>query len=227
MYFPDPQEHIFSEWTIVGDYAYYGLEAVSYGVPLTAATVTEAYSKGIFPWYMRGVPLPWWCPDPRAILCFEDLAVPRSLARERRRTKMTFTIDKAFDGVIRGCAAADRPEQFGTWITNEFIAVYSRLHHDGIVHSVEAWDEDGNLCGGLYGVDAGGVFCGESMFYRKPNASKLALLFLIDHLAARGSEWMDIQMMTPHMEALGAREIPRGDFLTKLHTTRQLALRLF
>ena len=115
----------------------------------------------------------------------------------------------------------------GTWITEDFIRVYSELHREGIVHSVEAWDAEGDLAGGLYGVDAGGVFCGESMFFRQPNASKLALLHLIDHLKARGSTWIDVQVMTNHMKALGAKDIDRNEFLDKLKETQSLKLRLF
>ena len=120
-----------------------------------------------------------------------------------------------------------RPDQPGTWITDEFIRVYSRLHEAGTAHSVETWDEKGDLVGGLYGVDAGGVFCGESMFYTAPNASKLALLFLIEHLRSRGSTWLDAQVMTPHMKALGAKEIGRIEFLDKLIETQNLNLNLF
>ena len=115
----------------------------------------------------------------------------------------------------------------GTWINDEFIRVYGELHREGIVHSVEAWDEEGELAGGLYGVDAGGVFCGESMFYRQPNASKLALLFLIDHLRSRGSTCLDAQVMTEHMAALGAKDIKRDNFLVKLRETQKLSLNLF
>jgi leucyl/phenylalanyl-tRNA--protein transferase len=115
----------------------------------------------------------------------------------------------------------------GTWITSDFEAVYNELHREGMAHSVEVWNPAGDLVGGLYGIDAGGVFCGESMFYKEPNASKLALLFLIDHLASRGSTWLDAQVMTPHMNALGAREISRKDFLTRLRQTQDLKLALF
>ena len=120
-----------------------------------------------------------------------------------------------------------RPDQPGTWITDDFMAAYSALHAEGIAHSIETWDSDGNLAGGLYGVDAGGVFCGESMFYVQPNASKLALLFLIDNLKSRGSTWLDVQVMTPHFEAFGAKNIDRCEFLDKLRATQKLNLNLF
>ena len=125
------------------------------------------------------------------------------------------------------CSKMKRPDQPGTWITDEFISVFSELHKAGMAHSVETWDADGNLVGGLYGVDAGGVFCGESMFHIAPNTSKLALLFLIDHLRSRGSTWLDTQVMTPHMKALGAKEIDRVEFLDKLKETQNLELTLF
>ncbi len=206
---------------------YYGPDVVALGVELSVRSLREAYAKGIFPWHMDGVPLPWCCPARRAILDFADLHIPASLARAGRRSGLRFTIDEDFRHVMEECALVRRPGQKGTWITAAFIERYTELHEAGGAHSVEAWDEAGNLVGGVYGVDAGGVFCGESMFYKKPNASKLALLFLIDHLASRGSTWLDIQVMTPHMKALGAIEIDRREFLTKLKTTQALGLELF
>jgi leucyl/phenylalanyl-tRNA--protein transferase len=176
---------------------------------------------------MEGIPLPWYCPKRRAILEFADLHIPRSLAREQRRTNLSFTIDKAFRRVIEKCAESTRNGQTGTWITSDFIDVYSELHSEGIVHSVEAWNLGGELVGGLYGVDAGGVFCGESMFFLEPNASKLSLLFLIDHLSSRGSTWFDNQVMTPHMKVLGAKEIEREIFLRNLKETQDFKLKLF
>jgi leucyl/phenylalanyl-tRNA---protein transferase len=225
--FPDPLNYEFPEWIAIGDYAYFAREVVSFGDPLTADNVREAYLKGIFPWYMDGIPLPWYCPEHRAILEFEDLHIPKSLARARRRNEFAFTIDKAFRRVIQECSRTPRAGQRGTWITKEFIEVYSALHEEGMAHSVEVWDANAELVGGVYGVDAGGVFCGESMFYKRPNASKLALLFLIDHLSALGSTWLDAQVTTPHIRAFGAREIDRGIFLTKLRETQGLDLLLF
>jgi leucyl/phenylalanyl-tRNA--protein transferase len=226
--FPDPRTYDFPEWVLYGEYFYKADDIISFGEPLTVESVKEAYQKGIFPWYIEDIPLPWFCPKKRAVLNFADLHVGRSLARERRKSRFTFTIDKDFSGVIRGCAESRRQGQNGgTWITDDFIRVYGELHREGIVHSVEAWDADGKLAGGLYGVDAGGVFCGESMFFREPNASKLALLFLIGRLSSRGSTWLDAQVMTDHMKALGAKDIDRGEFLDKLKETESLELRLF
>lgn len=226
-YFPDPRTYDFPEWVLVGEYYYQASDVVSFGTPLTAETVTEAYGKGIFPWYMRGIPLPWYCPERRAILEFDRLHVGRSLAKVRRQHRFTFTIDRDFEAVMRACATVKRPDQGGTWITKDFTRVYTELHRRGSAHSVEAWDDQGNLAGGLYGVDAGGVFCGESMFHLQPNASKLSLLFLIDHMREQGATWLDAQVMTPHMEALGAKEIVREQFLTKLSQTQSLRLSLF
>jgi len=220
--FPDPLDFDFPPWQLVGEYFYKSDDIVSFGQPLTTDNVKEAYRKGIFPWYIEGVPLPWFCPERRAILEFADLHVPRSLAKERRKNKFTFTIDRDFNAVIRGCQASVREGQRGgTWITADFIRVYAQLHREGVIHSVEAWNADGELAGGLYGVDAGGVFCGESMFFIEPNASKLSLLFLIDHLRSTGSTWLDAQVMTDHMRALGAKDIDREEFLEKLEETQK------
>lgn len=227
MTFPDPQNYNFPEWAAYGDYYFYARDVVVFGAPLTVENLEEAYKKGIFPWYMEGIPLPWYCPEHRAILEFAELHIPRSLEKARKRKEFTFTIDKDFKTVISKCSAMRRPDQEGTWITAEFIDIYTELHNRGMAHSVEAWDRNGELAGGLYGVDAGGVFCGESMFFDRPNASKLALLFLIDHLRSRGSTWMDIQVMTPHMQALGAKEIRRRNFIANLREQQQKGLKLF
>ncbi len=217
--FPDPQTYEFPEWLHHGEYFYFAREVVSFGDALTVENLREAYRRGIFPWHMDGIPLPWCCPERRAILEFKDLHIPKSLERARRRAQFTFTIDKAFRRVVEECSLVRRPGQGGTWITQEFIDTYTALRDEGMAHSVEAWN-DGELVGGIYGVDAGGVFCGESMFYKQPNASKLALLFLIEHLKSRRSTWLDVQVMTPHLKALGSREINRNEFLDKLKATQ-------
>ena len=225
--FPDPRTFEYPEWVSFGNYLFRSHDVISFGTPLTVENVREAYLKGIFPWFTEGLPLPWHCPEERAILEFSELSIPRSLAKAWRKGDLTFTIDKDFPAVIRECSLARRPGQGGTWITDEFQHVFCELHRQGMAHSVEAWDAGGNLSGGLYGVNAGGVFCGESMFYKIANASKLALLFLIDHLKARGSTWLDTQVTTPHFEALGSKEIDREEFLDKLKATQKLGLRLF
>lgn len=185
--------------------------------------LVDAYEHGIFPWPSgEGELVPWCSPRKRALLFFDEIRLPRSLAKARRNDTLTYTRDRAFDAVIRACAEAPRPGQGGTWITDSMIRAYGELHRRGRAHSVEAWrapeGDEGEpmLVGGIYGVDAGGAFSAESMFYREPNASKLALLRLVDLLKEKGSEWLDIQQLTPHLEKLGAREIRRPDFLRRL-----------
>ena len=227
MSFPDPRTYDFPEWVLFGDYFYYSKDIVSFGDELTVENLKNAYRMGIFPWHVEGLPLPWYCPAKRAVLEFSELHIPRSLKSARRKNPFTFTIDKNFREVIGRCSTVSRPDQLGTWITLDFVRSYLGLHEAGIAHSIEAWDENGELVGGLYGVDAGGVFCGESMFHTAPNASKLALLYVIDHLRDRGATWLDAQVMTPHIEALGAREIRRKEFLCKLKETQARGLSLF
>ena len=200
---------------------------VGVGDDLSVAALRDAYYQGIFPWPTPGYPLFWFCPPCRAVLDFDQMHVPERLARLRRRTALTFTIDQDFGGVIASCCRSPRPGQAGTWITPAMIRAYQNLHLAGHAHSVEVRDEAGALVGGLYGVAAGGVFSGESMFHTVSNASKLALLFLVDHLRARDLSWIDIQMMTPHMAALGAHEIPRDGFLDRLDAEHARGLTLF
>ena len=199
--------------TVFPDPRYAPSDIVALGEDLRVETLREAYRKGIFPWPHDGLPMPWFSPRRRAVIFLDELHVGRSLRKVAAREPFTFTIDREFAAVIRACAEAERPEQDGTWIAPQIIDAYTRLHEAGHAHSIEAWDEDGALAGGLYGVDAGGVFTGESMFHRRPHASKLSLLFLFERLRERGSPLLDCQVMTPHMEALGAREITRGRFL--------------
>lgn len=227
MAFPDPTTYEFPEWVLFDEYFYFAKDVVSFGDELSVENLKEAYRRGIFPWHMDGVPLPWYCPNPRAILRFKDLHIPKSLEKERRKERYTYSIDGDFRSVITECSKAPRVGQKGTWITKDFVEAYTRFHSVGLAHSVEVWDADDALVGGLYGVDAGGVFCGESMFHTAPNTSKLALLHLIDHLKARGSTWLDAQVMTPHMRALGAKEISRKEFLRRLKETQGFELNLF
>jgi leucyl/phenylalanyl-tRNA--protein transferase len=201
-------------------------DIVAVGGDLDPETLVHAYRNGIFPWPAEGLPLLWFCPRERAVLDFDRLHVGRSVARARRRSGLRFTIDAAFPEVIRGCAAMPRAGQGETWITPDIRVAYTRLHRLGIAHSAEAWRDD-TLVGGVYGVDVDGAFAAESMFRRESEASKLALLHLIDHLGARGLSWIDIQVLTPHLEHLGARVIPRDTFLRRLDETRARGLRLF
>src|ERR1041384_5992479 len=199
---------------------------VALGGPLTTTNLMRAYCRGIFPWPLNEQILPWCCPEERGILDFNELHIPRRLVRTRRQSKFHFTIDRSFPQVIAHCAAVQRKGESSTWITPQMIRAYCELHRQGHAHSVEVW-EDAELVGGLYGVDACGSFSGESMFSLRPNASKLALLFLIEHLKERDLDWMDIQMVTPHLEALGAKVVSRDDFLEKLAATQNPRLILF
>jgi len=199
---------------------------VALGGSLSTTNLVRAYRRGIFPWPIDEYLLPWFCPERRAILEFKDLHVPRRLARVQRLTPFHFTIDQAFEAVILSCAKVARKRETGTWITPQMISAYCELHKQGHAHSVEVW-EGKTLVGGLYGVDAGGAFSGESMVSYRSNASKLALLYLIEHLQKRGLDWIDIQMMTPHMEALGAKTIDRSAFLQRLSLSQNRNIALF
>jgi leucyl/phenylalanyl-tRNA--protein transferase len=201
-------------------------DIVAVGGDLRPETLLAAYRRGIFPWPVEGLPLLWFCPRERAVLEFARVHVGRSLARARRRTALRFTIDAAFPAVIDACARTPRPGPEGTWITPEIEAAYTRLHRLGAVHSVEAWRGQA-LVAGVYGVEVDGAFAAESMFHRESDASKLVLLHLVDHLGARGLDWLDVQVMTPHLERLGARPLPRAHFLARLARTRARGLRLF
>ncbi len=224
--FPNPRTHKFYDYVQVGSYYYDAHDIISFGGEMTVENLRKAYRSGIFPWHISGMPLPWFCPENRAILEFSELHVPKSLRKEFAKTEFTFTIDKDFETVIRNCSAAKRKDGFGTWITADFIRAYCEFHAAGDAHSVEVWDKN-ELVGGLYGVDLGGVFGGESMFFKRSNASKFALLHLIEHLKNRGSTWLDVQVMTPHFAVLGANEIERARFLDKLEETQELNLKLF
>jgi leucyl/phenylalanyl-tRNA---protein transferase len=205
-----------------------GVVCVSETDFLNPANLLHAYRQGIFPWMIEGYDLvPWFCPPRRAIIEFDEIHVPKSLRKTQKRAEFTFTIDKAFEEVVYACAKIKRSGQHGTWITQDIYDSYNELHRLGTAHSVEVWDSSGELIGGLYGVDAGGVFCGESMFHLRSDASKLAFLHLVEHLKSRGAEWLDIQVMTPHFQILGAKEIPRADFLLKLEKTLAEKLKLF
>ncbi|MEZ5427308.1 MAG: leucyl/phenylalanyl-tRNA--protein transferase [Pyrinomonadaceae bacterium] len=225
--FPNPRTHEFAEWVLFGEYYYNARDIIGFGGDLSVENLRNAYSKGIFPWHIDGLPLPWFCPERRAVLELDELHIPRSLKKEWRKTDFTFSIDGDFRAVIENCADVRRPHENGTWITDEFIEAYLEFHRTGAAHSVEVRSSSGQLVGGLYGVDADGVFCGESMFHLRSNASKFALLFLIEHLRERGSTWIDIQVMTPHFQILGAKEIKRAEFLDKLKETQDKNLKLF
>ncbi len=192
------------------------------GGDLSPRRLTNAYRRGIFPWFSVGDPILWWSPDPRTVLFPGHIHISHSLAKRLRRRQLGVTMDCDFAAVIRGCAGARHRGGSGshdpandTWILPEMIAAYEDLHHLGISHSVEVW-EGGLLVGGLYGVAIGQVFFGESMFSRAANASKVALVHLCQVLAGRGFELIDCQLRTEHLMSLGALELPRAEFVTRL-----------
>lgn len=214
------------EWLPPDPHDERGLVALDYN--LSPERLVSAYRHGIFPWPDSGPfsPIPWVCPPRRAVLEFASLHVPKNLRKAQRNSGLRFTIDAAFADVIGACATVPRPGQRGTWINAPMLSAYLGLHQLGHAHSVEAWRGD-QLVGGLYGVTAGGVFTGESMFHLVSDASKLCVLHLIEHLRARGSTWLDIQQTTPHFALLGAREISRAEFLARLRDEQKSPRRLF
>lgn len=190
-----------------------GLLAI--GGDLSPERLLTAYARGIFPWYDEDTPILWWSPDPRTILPLDMLHVPRRLERLLRNNVFSFSMDKAFARVITGCASTPRPGQRGTWLVKDMISAYTWLHHLGYAHSVEVW-QDGELAGGLYGVALGRAFFGESMFYRVPEASKAALVWLARRLREWGFTLCDCQQHTAHMARFGAVDVPRREFVRLL-----------
>lgn len=190
-----------------------GLLAV--GGDLSPKRLLSAYRRGIFPWFGEGDPLLWWSPDPRTVLYPTEFRVSRSLRKRLRNRLLGVTMDRAFDDVIHGCSAPRGPDRSGTWIVPRMVRAYETLHHLGWAHSVEVWQGEA-LVGGLYGVAIGQAFFGESMFSRVADASKVALLHLCERLDARGFGLIDCQMRTNHLISLGAREIPRRQFVAEL-----------
>jgi leucyl/phenylalanyl-tRNA--protein transferase len=184
------------------------------GADLSVPRLVQAYENGIFPWYSEGQPVLWWSPDPRMVLFPPELKIPRSLRKRLARDDYEVRADTAFEEVIRACAAP-RPGQDGTWITDEVVAAYTRLHRAGHAHSMETWI-GGELAGGLYGVALGRMFYGESMFALRPDASKIALAHLVRQLERWDCGMIDCQMKTAHLARFGAREIPRTAFMRKL-----------
>ncbi|TDI71248.1 MAG: leucyl/phenylalanyl-tRNA--protein transferase [Bacteroidetes bacterium] len=192
-----------------------GLLAV--GGDLSVDRLLLAYRSGIFPWYSEGEPILWWSPDPRMVLFPKRFKVSKSLLRIIQKNEFSITFNTAFADVIRKCAAIEREGQADTWITNDMVDVYQKLHELGHAHSVEVWRDD-KLVGGLYGIDLPEqkVFCGESMFSKESNASKVAFYYLIKKLKAEEYTIIDCQVHTLHLESLGAEEIPRTEFLNYL-----------
>jgi leucyl/phenylalanyl-tRNA--protein transferase len=186
---------------------------VATGGDLEPSTLVAAYRRGIFPWPAEGLDLLWWSPDPRAIVPLDGLHVSRRLAQTLRQHRFRVTVDADFAAVIAGCADRGAEE---TWITPALRAAYERLHALGWAHSVEVWTRDGALAGGLYGVAVGGLFAAESMFHTATDASKIALVALVQQCRAAGLELLDVQMPTPHLASLGAVTISRAEYLRRL-----------
>ncbi|MFY2843174.1 leucyl/phenylalanyl-tRNA--protein transferase [Achromobacter ruhlandii] len=190
------------------------------GADLSTPRLIQAYSNGIFPWYSEGEPILWWSPDPRMVLACQDFAPSHSLRKLLRQIasheheaapRIEVRVDTAFTAVMAQCAAP-RDGQPGTWITAAMRQAYQAWHEAGYVHSIETWI-DGELAGGLYGINLGRMFFGESMFTRVPNASKIALAYLVRYVSAQGVQWIDCQQQTRHLASLGARPVPRSRFL--------------
>ena len=195
-----------------------GLIAV--GGDLSPERLLSAYARGIFPWFDDENPLMWWSPDPRCILFPQDFNCSKSLDRTLRGPTFVVTADTAFEDVIRSCRQIERADQDGTWITEDMQVAYTKLHNQGMAHSVEVWCED-LLVGGLYGISLGNAFFGESMFSTVRDASKVAFAHLVGVLRKQCFSFIDCQMHTPHLESLGAVEVPRATFANMLHDALQ------
>lgn len=185
---------------------------VAAGGDLSPERLLLAYRSGIFPWFNEDALILWWSPDPRMVLFPSELRISKSMKKVLASGRFRVTRNKAFEQVIDACAQIPRKEGLGTWITPGMRQAYLELYRQGHAVSYEVWQE-GELVGGLYGVDLGNVFCGESMFSRVSNASKAAFIHMVQDLKQQGYTLVDCQVHTPHLESLGAREIPRADFL--------------
>ncbi len=193
------------------------------GADLQPSTLIDAYRRGIFPWPHGEGPLPWFSPDPRGLLSLERFKVSRSLRRTLRTSGWTTTVDRAFPEVVEACGSTRADE--GTWITTDMARAYHRLHRLGWAHSLEVWDGE-DLVGGVYGVQAGGIFTGESMFHTQTDASKVALLDLLHRLHEADGVLLDVQLTTSHLRSLGAIDVPREEFVDLLRRVRDRDVRL-
>jgi leucyl/phenylalanyl-tRNA--protein transferase len=185
------------------------------GGDLSIDRLKLAYENGIFPWFEDGDPIYWWSPNPRMVLFLDELIVSKSMRNILNRNNFTVTFNQSFKAVISNCKKIKRNVQHGTWITTEMVEAYCELHELGIAKSVEVW-QNNQLVGGLYGIDLGTVFCGESMFSAVSNASKVAFIALAQHLKKEKYRLLDCQVYNSHLESLGCREIPRDDFIRLL-----------
>ena len=185
---------------------------LAYGGDLSPERLLLAYENGIFPWFEGYQPILWWSPNPRMVLYLEELIVSKSMRNVLNRKTFEITFNQNFRAVISNCQKIKRDGQYGTWITNDMIEAYCKLHKLGIAKSVEVW-QDGILVGGLYGIDLGHVFCGESMFSKVSNASKIAFISLVAQLKREGYRLLDCQVYNDHLASLGCREIEREVFM--------------
>ena len=174
-----------------------------------------AYQNGIFPWFNDNEPILWWCPPQRMVLFFDELKISHSMRNTINKNIFKVTFNKEFQAVLLGCQNTKREGQVGTWLSNDMIASYCKLHEMGKAMSVEVW-QNTELVGGLYGVDLGHIFCGESMFSKTSNASKIAFISLVNYLKENNYKLLDCQVYNDHLNSLGCREIPRDEFLTIL-----------
>lgn len=199
-----------------------GLVAV--GGELSADYLLSAYAQGLFPWFNEGEPILWWSPNPRMILDPRKFIFRKSLEQRQRNARFSFRMDTAYQQVMKNCAQVSRKDQKGTWISQEMIDAYSKLHELGYAHSVETYQND-RLVGGLYGISLGKVFFGESMFYQVSDASKLALGILCKKLVEWDYHFIDVQQSTGHLRSLGAEDMERSRFLVWLEEALQYATR--
>jgi len=185
---------------------------IAFGGDLRPERLILAYQNGIFPWYNEGEPIIWYCPEDRMVLFPNELKISKSMRQLMRNNTFRITSNTAFEQVISQCQNSPRKDQLGTWITDDMKQAYLKLHELGFAKSVEVWQDD-KLVGGLYGIDLGHIFCGESMFSKESNTSKLAFIYLVQQLEKKQYKLIDCQVYNEHLESLGAREISRSEFI--------------
>lgn len=188
---------------------------LAFGGDLSTERLLLAYRSGIFPWYNEDEPIIWWSPDPRCVLFTNKLCISKSMQQVIKKGTFRFSMNEAFAQVIKCCQQTKRKDDNGTWLNNEMIEAYNSLHQQGFAYSAECWLGD-ELVGGLYGIKLENLFCGESMFSLKSNASKFAFIHFVNYLKVEGIEVVDCQISNPHLESLGAEMIPRSQFLSYL-----------
>lgn len=198
-----------------------GAGLVAVGGDLASETLISAYAQGLFPWFNEDEPIAWWCPEPRCVMLPTDYQPSKSLRKQAHRERWQLTLDQSFDEVIHACSlprSDDLPEGEHTWIHEEMIEAYTKLHAQGFAHSIEVWDDKNQLIGGLYGLKIGNIYFGESMFHRASNASKLAFWGLMRLCAQSNVALVDCQLPNEHLMSLGATTLPRAEFLSQLDT---------